>query len=27
VVYVPQGYEVRYHIWSADETEHKAQTR
>jgi len=27
VVYVPQGYEVRYHIWSADETEHKAIKR
>lgn len=27
VVYVPQGYEVRYHIWSADETAHKAEQR
>jgi ecotin len=24
VVYVPSGYEVRYRIWSASETTHKA---
>ncbi len=27
VVYVPQGYEVRYHIWSASKTEYQAQER
>ncbi|NOR55907.1 MAG: ecotin [Sulfurovum sp.] len=27
VVYAPQGYEVRYHIWSAGKTEYKAQAR
>lgn len=27
VIYVPKGYEVRYRIWSADETVHPAQQR
>jgi ecotin len=27
VVYVPQGYEVRYRIWHADEESRKAQSR
>ena len=27
VIYVPQGYEVRYHIWSASKTEYQAQER
>ena len=27
VVYVPKGYEVRYHVWSSEEKEHKAIVR